>query len=469
MIRNIFTLLVVILSSSLPAIAYSSTVTFWVVGHGARYPSGTAACKSLSSVADFIQETTTVGRCMLGYSFLAQVNSSTEMCPNGHGSDLKCNATLPTCPGGVTFNPDTNSCPAVDPNVARCAALANQQSNVVVTGNTNDPNSKVKQNGTKYTTNSREFSIGGCKVDIGLSTGGGGKCIFKADGIYACRFPVGYSGEVTPTGTPDDQQLPQDPEPSATSDSDSSCTEWAAQAGGSQKRECTSTSTAVQDGASSCERGNYNSECFKPSPVPESDTNTKHDEITETPQSDGGKKTVTKSTVTNVYCKEGACTTKTTVTTTTKTSDGSGTTVSENVTCAGPACPKPGGSGSGSGGGSGTGEGEGEGDGEFGSPGSGNFPDAADALPEIGEDGDLTYEESTQAYYDRIMDSPIVSSITNITVPGGGSCSVGSASLFGGSVSFNDFCTMAPQVLAGLRIIFICIWAWAAIRLFMTA
>lgn len=364
-----------------------------------------------------------------------------------------------SCPPDTTYNAATGTCEG-DPEVARCQSLEGQQTQGTTTGNVNDPDATVGRSGNSYYNKQREFNMGGCKVDVGLG-GSGGKCVFKADGTYACKFPVGYTGEVAESQS-DMDELPEEPEPQKTADSEQDCSAWADAGNGTRSKSCTSTSTASEEGGSTCQRGDYNMTCYKPTPTPESDTNIREDEITETSNPDGGKTTTTDSTTTNTHCLDGSCNTSTTNTSTTVITDGSGNVTGESSTCSGSNCTDPGADG----------DGEGDGPGEeetFVSPGGGEFGNASDALPSIGEDGDKTYGEATQEYMDRIADSPIVSSITSISVPTGGSCSIGSASLFGGSVSFNHFCSMASDVLDGLRYIFLAIWAWAAIRLLFTA
>lgn len=108
----------------MPLVAQASSVSFWFIGNtSSRFDSGTAACKSLTSAAEFIQETSTVGRCMLNTSFLAQTTRTTIDCPNGN-SGLFCNTsceppkilaggqciTPQTCIGDQVLNPLTGSC-----------------------------------------------------------------------------------------------------------------------------------------------------------------------------------------------------------------------------------------------------------------------------------------------------------------------------------------------------------------------
>lgn len=347
-----------------------------------------------------------------------------------------------------------------DPEVARCKALEGTTAYAITTGNSNDPGATVGfgADGKHYYSKQRTYNLNGCVADIGLANTGGGKCVHKGDGTYACRFPVGYTGEPAIEGEGTDaENSDSDPQPEKTSDSDQNCSDWSTTQNGTRSKSCTSSSNASEDGSSTCSRGDYNMYCYNPTPTPQSDSSTRTDDISETTNGDGGKTTTTNSTQTDTYCKSGTCTTSTTTSSSSTTTNANGEVTGGSSECNGPKCE-----------GQGDGEGEGEGD-EFVSPGGGEFGNASDALPFIGEDGDKTYGEATQEYMDRIADSPILSSITSISVPSGGSCSIGSASLFGGSVSFNHFCSMAPDVLDGLRYIFLAIWAWAAIRLLFTA
>ncbi|MCY1533962.1 hypothetical protein D9M68_693160 [compost metagenome] len=88
-------------------------------------------------------------------------------------------------------------------------------------------------------------------------------------------------------------------------------------------------------------------------------------------------------------------------------------------------------------------------------------------MPELEEVDELG--DSASSYYARIRNAPIVQAVTSISVPTGGTCPTGVADTFLGAISFDSFCTLAPQVLAGLVWLFRAIWAWAAIRLFFTA
>lgn len=154
-----------------------------------------------------------------------------------------------------------------------------------------------------------------------------------------------------------------------------------------------------------------------------------------------------------------SCSTHVTNNKTTVVKNGDGTTKSESATCTGANCPtgtNPDGNGDGLGDCVGDTCGEDEG-GEY----------APAVMPELEETDEIG--EATSAYYARIRSAPIVQALTSISVPSGGTCPAGTAQTFFGPISFDSFCQLAPQVLAGLVWLFRAIWAWAAIRLFFTA
>jgi len=145
---------------------------------------------------------------------------------------------------------------------------------------------------------------------------------------------------------------------------------------------------------------------------------------------------------------------------TTTIKDGTGNTESASGTCSGPHCPdkntNPDGDGDGFGDCTGTDCGDEEG-----------AAVAGPATPELEEQD--TYAETTQKFINRAKAAPLVSGISGISMPAGGSCNIGAAQTWFGSIDFSSFCELAPQILAGLRYLFLAIWAWAAIRLFFTA
>lgn len=181
----------------------------------------------------------------------------------------------------------------------------------------------------------------------------------------------------------------------------------------------------------------------------------------ETKANGDGTTTTTKTdTITQTKCiGANSCVTNVSNNKTTVVKDGNGNTLSTGTQCTGPACSS-GGKGDSDGDGVKdcvTGNCEEEEGGEYGAP----------EMPELEETEEIG--DSTSAYYARILNAPIVQAVTSISVPTGGTCPTGTADTFMGAISFDTFCQLAPQVLAGLVWLFRAIWAWAAIRLFFTA
>lgn len=175
---------------------------------------------------------------------------------------------------------------------------------------------------------------------------------------------------------------------------------------------------------------------------------------------DGTTTTTKTDTHNKVVCSGiGSCTTTTTKTTQVTIKDGNGNTTGQTTTCTGANCSQTGA------GGLGDSDGDGADDCQNNDTCEGG-PGGPTELPELDEQP--TVAETTEAYFNRIKNAPIAQALS-IAVPSGGSCAAGTAQTFFGSISFDSFCQLAPSVLAGLRYLFLAIWAWAAIRLFFTA
>ncbi len=183
-------------------------------------------------------------------------------------------------------------------------------------------------------------------------------------------------------------------------------------------------------------------------------------EIKTEEQADGSTKTTKTDTHDKVVCSGvGSCTTTTTKTTQVTIKDGNGNTTGQTTTCTGANCSQTGA------GGLGDSDGDGADDCQKSDTCEGG-PGGPVEMPELDEQP--TVAETTEAYFNRIKNAPIAQALS-IVVPSGGSCAAGTAQTFFGSISFDSFCQLAPSVLAGLRYLFLAIWAWAAIRLFFTA
>lgn len=426
----------------------ASTLTYWSAG-GFRDETPQLSCKRFGAGAYAVDDMGYYWKCRSGpttaYSFLGNTNRVITDCPLGH-TGTQCNSTLPSCPSG-TFDPVANTCPQAPVNP--CTAKKDQPVGYKVSG---DP------------VTGKTYVVDGCAV----SSGGVWLCQTSGEtGEKTCSTKGTYTGEQGPAspelGACGAEECPKEP-PTVTGQNQS-CTAPAVN-NGTTTYTCVTESNANEWANSNCAVGTVNGvqglHCTQPDYVPESDSKTREDQVTEVTNPDGSKTTTTTSTTTTTHCAAGACTTTNTTTTTTSGKDANGNSTGTTTTCSGDKCDNP------TTPGKDESEEEEEEEGEMPAPFSPG--EKGDYLPQIGEGDEApTYSESLDNFTDRVSNAPIVRGLTSISVPTGGSCSMGSAQLFGGSVSFNDFCTMAPQVLAGLRYLFLAIWAWAAIRLFFTA
>lgn len=372
-----------------------------------------------------------------------------------------------SCPTGKTYDAATGSCVApVTCDASKGEELVN--GSCVVTNQCAAKKDQATPTWEEFASAdayraSCKVSVGGCQVDT-CSGSTPTECATDGKtGKMACWGAGKFTGEKS-TGT-DDATAAQPPKPEPTVTGQSQTCAAPTVSGSTTTYTCITESTATESAGSSCAVGTVNGvqglHCTKPDYVPEHDSKKREDQVTEVTNPDGSKTTTTTSTTTTTHCASGACNTTTNVTTTTSGKDANGNPTGTTTTCKGDNCDNP----------TTPGKDESEEEDEEEGTAAPFVPgDKGDYLPEIGGGDEApTYAESLDDFTDRVSNAPIVRGLTSITVPSSGTCSMGSAQLFGGSVSFNDFCTMAPQVLAGLRYLFLAIWAWAAIRLFFTA
>jgi hypothetical protein len=419
--------------------------TKYLNGTGNKYSTGWDACRAEYPAS---APWTAGGRELSDGSWMCQHGCVSGACDIGKLVYKHLNPDyVPSCPEGQTWNPDIGFCVENDP----CADLAGTSSGFKQSGNSSDPDPFYRPiPGSKYWSSPNFVVTNGCSMTVKLGT----RCKVYGNGDYVCVGNAVYTGE---TASPENSNVgpsgedcsgvscpPTDPVPTSTGDSE--CTNWVNDAEGRRTRTCETTAEAAKPGQAAC-LTDGSLVCVSPAPTPESDTKTRVDDVKETTLADGGKKTETTSTTTKTYCLAGACNTTNTTNKTTVVTNGSGDVVSESGSCEGDNCQTP----------------------ETPEEEKDQAPEQAD-LPEVGDDGDLSYSDSLDNFIDRVNGSPLISAVNSIAFPtGGGSCNMGSASLWGGSISFNSFCTMAPDILGGLRFLFLSIWAIAAVRLFMTA
>lgn len=402
-----------------------------------NFPSAVTACKALIPL---------VG----GYTWqYISGDAQSGNCYGKKGSTLyifgKWQRYIEECPEGTVLENSYCVAPAADP----CADKLDQPTSFTKSYPSIDDYSSTCK-----------VSVNGCQVDtcsIGTmeceTNGETGEFICEGEGIYTGITSVGTDEPVT--NTP-----PEKHEPLETG-SNQSCTEPVTN-GATTSYSCITDSNATEYSSSNCSTGEVNGvmglHCTKPAYVPEHDSKTRTDEVSETTNADGTKTTTTVSTTDSTRCKAGDCSTSSTTTTTTTNTGANGEPISTETICKGAKCDNPT-----------TSEDESEEE-KDGVPSEYTPPDASEALPEIG-DGEPapSYAETMESFTDRVSGSPIVSGLSNLTVPTGGTCGLGSLDLFGSSISTSSFCDIAPSVLGGLRYLFLAIWAWAAIRLFFTA
>lgn len=225
-------------------------------------------------------------------------------------------------------------------------------------------------------------------------------------------------------------------------------------------RSCTSWDFSGKEGAEQCGTVNGTFSCKNDLPKAVGKGLSIATKIEEETLGDGTKKTTKTDTAKKVVCiGENSCVTSTTTNKTVSIHGADGSLQSTTGTCTGALCAdgtSPDGDGDGLGDCTGTDCGDEEG-----------APIAGPATPELEEQD--TYAETTQKFINRAKASPLVSGISGISMPAGGTCNIGAAQTWFGSIDFSSFCQLAPQILAGLRYLFLAIWAWAAIRLFFTA
>ncbi|WP_347506554.1 hypothetical protein [Pseudomonas anguilliseptica] len=345
----------------------------------------------------------------------------------------------------ATYNPETGDCEAPPKN--ECEEKAGDSVPYSKSGDMDDGYVSIATiDGKKLPVSPNEGCMGGCAVTVQSH------CKSRiSTNAYSCTGYAYYSGTActasteTPQVEQEENYRPDEPENIEIKEP---CV-YTTDAEG--RSVCVSKASLEKEGQS-C--GTYNGQTLCVPKQATKDEKTVETEVTETADADGGKTTVKKdvATVTKCVGSNKSCTT-TTTTTTTK-ADGSGTTTKTDVVCKGANCGS-GVGGVGSGDGSGTGDGEGE-EGEEG----GELE---------GQDEVAGFGESLQDFNTRIASAPILSTVTSIAMPRGGSCSMPSASIpVIGTVSFNWICDNA-NLLDPLYYVMLAIWALFAIRVFLEA
>lgn len=179
-------------------------------------------------------------------------------------------------------------------------------------------------------------------------------------------------------------------------------------------------------------------------------------EIKTTANSDGSQAVTKDDTHTEVKCiAPGSCTTTVTKTTNVTIKNGAGETTSSTTTCTGSKCAS-----------STNPDADGDGLGDCvkdcseEEDGTFNGPDITEAK---------TVQESTQAFMSSVKGSPLMTSLSSISVPSGGSCHFGSANLGFTEVNFDVMCDLWSDISGVLGAVFLAGWALLAVLIVMRA
>lgn len=296
-------------------------------------------------------------------------------------------------------------------------------------------------------------SVTNCQMETVTTS----KCIVGTDGSATCQVTAKYTGaegsgakKVTDAqcgvGEVCNELVPE------TSNEEKPCTYVSDSSG---NLTCVSEKEIETQGTQNCGTFNGKYDCYTTKPTKNGISIATVVKTVE--NADGTKVTTKTDQATKTTCSDiNTCSTTTSTTTTVIHTNSSGATTSTTSTCTGKC------SSTGTGLSTGDVDGDGSDSGEEGSGGSGvTGPELEDI------DG---YGDAVTAYYGRIKGSPIVSAVTSITVPSGGSCPVYNMTTeYTGTIDTREFCNLAPQLLIGLRYVFLAIWAFMAIRIVMSA
>jgi hypothetical protein len=301
-------------------------------------------------------------------------------------------------------------------------------------------------------------SQGGCGLTITNM-----ECGSSATGEFACWGTGTYTGttlaEQEVGGVEDCTENCSPPDAKSTTN-DQQCT---ANAQGGVT--CVTSSSSTEFSASQCSVGSVGGAtgyvCTKPDYVPESAGATKTDSTTVTQNPDGTTTTTVTSTTDNTYCSGGGCTTTTTTTTGATTTDAAGNLVGKTEECTGPNCKGPVDE---------TTEEEEDGTAVFGS--SGQCPDgicASSLANPYGQDVVLGFGESMQLIFNGVGNSPIGNAVANLNFPTGGTCPVYDLQLFSSVIVVDQHCSIVESIRGVLQATFLAMWAFLAIRVFLSA
>lgn len=339
-----------------------------------------------------------------------------------------------------------------------------------------DGNPQVPPNlekfGCKVVPNS---SASNCKLPAAKSVGG---VSLMSPQVAKCTVTASFTGEVSDNSSPP-MTTPGNPDTGADGPcpAGTDCTpkdppevndkqpcNYVTDAEG--RKVCSSSQYQGDPGSQNCGSVNGELKCItKPSSSTGSKTDTT---VKTTPNSDGTTSTTKTDVHTQTNCPAGASscksTTTTTTTTTTKSADGK-TTTSTNTQCTGPLC----GQGSSTNGSGGGGAGNGNGDGEGCTTSEECSDGSAPTTPGLDEVDD--YQQTTKKFYTRVSNSPLVSSVSAISVPSGGAAPAMTVRIdyLKTNADFGSIGQLKPIVDDILKWTMRAVWCFVAIVVFLMA
>lgn len=438
---------------------------------------------------------------------------TTYLCPStyiSNGTTQNWNVTVyrfgDNCPAGSTYNATTRLCetpyadqgklcpdqsgatadiPKIYDKGGQCVLFsdadqettckflgnASTSKNVMVRGTINDqgeavPPPAVKDSGCAATIVASQCVVVPAKIvksnhsDQPAAIPGGAKCAVE----------IKYTGAVAAQVIPENLQAAKDdvcvdpgkcnlPEPQQNTEK-KPCT-YVTAPDGSQT--CVSTSGIAKEGKTQCGTVNGVLTCSDSLAKPVGNGMIVWTKVNSVGLGDGKTQITKTDTMTTYSCGSGksTCTSSNTTNTTITIKDGNGNTESVTGSCTGKACPdkntNP------------DGDGDGFGDciGGDCSQEEGGSPD----LPGMGEVD--SYQVTTQKFYDRVKSSPIASSVSNISVPSGGSApefTTGGLEALGGvSLDFSIIGTLFDGVKSILSAVMKAFWCFVAVFIFLNA
>jgi len=341
------------------------------------------------------------------------------------------------CEPGSTYNPETYQCESGN----SCSDKTGDSFNFSISGVGSTDYMFITSDGS-FSAPSQRGCFDGCSASTVDQS-----CQTSSLGPWRCGgtavFDGGNCGEGTESPeTPSVTESAELEKPAAELTTENQPCNYITQPDGSQT--CTSLSVEDRKGQI-C--GTFNGQVICPQIQPEYDS-TQIDTTVTTQDNGDGTTTTTKTDVATVTnCTRTSCNTSTT----TNTTINNGGSISG--TCTGAQCPT-------------AGNPDGNGDGLGDCVGSCEGSTGPLSLEGMGEG--TSFADTLDGYYDRISGSPIASAVTGISMPSNGSCSFPTASTYLFEVDLNFICQNADW-LDPLRYVFLAIWAFAAVRVLMSA